>query len=100
MNKKIVLGAIAGAGIVGTVTGLVVSSVMRMKQAKDIEEKAFRLSEQCGDLVCQTDGIVASAARIVSLFTGEDDYEDYSFSDCDDDYEDDDNIIGFPEGEE
>ncbi len=98
MNRKIVLGAVAGIGIVGGVTGLVVGSVKRLILAKAIKkeadstlDQAFILFEDGFDILKEIKGLLgikdnsvgSKIARHSCL--GEDD---------------DDDMIDFAEGDE
>ena len=57
MNKKIVVGIIAGVGAVAGVLGLVITSVKRLKVARAFYEEAGELYDGARDMLYEADDI-------------------------------------------
>lgn len=57
MNKKIVVGIIAGVGAVAGVLGLVITSVKRLKVARAFYEEAGELYDEGRDMLYEADDI-------------------------------------------
>lgn len=57
MNKKIVVGIIAGVGAVAGVLGLVITSVKRLKVARAFYEEAGELYDEARDMLYEADDI-------------------------------------------
>ena len=57
MNKKIVVGIIAGVGVVAGVLSLVITSVKRLKVARAFYEEAGELYDEARDMLYEADDI-------------------------------------------
>ena len=101
MNKKIVLGIAAGAGIIAGVGGLVIRSILRLRKANALMDEALDAYEEGVDKLHEANEILEWAGEIAHdgylMARGE---FDFGEDDFDDDDSEPDNIIRLPKGDE
>lgn len=89
MSKKIVFGVIAGIGVAGGVTKLVVDSISRYRRSKKLCEAAEEISDLAIDALEEAEALLKKAQEIASIYGDEDDYSDEDdFEDYEENYED------------
>lgn len=92
MNKTIVLGIVAGTAVAGGITGLVVRSFKRLREAKTYFDEANKIIDKAQNLMYEVDDPIERAQELTDLFD-----EDAEYELC---LEPEDNIVDFPKGDE
>ena len=83
MSKKIVFGVIAGIGVAGGVTKLVVDSISRYRRSKKLCEAAEEISDLAIDALEEAEELLEKAQEIAGYY--DDDFEDDDFEDAEED---------------
>ncbi len=78
MNKKIVIGIVAGVGAIGTVAGIVHRNNKKVRQASRLASEAIDLVERSMEVV---DEAIELLKRDSDYDFLEDDYDDEDFDD-------------------